>query len=273
MVPAPSVIPYPDIEPVALALGPVRVHWYGIMYLLSFIGIWCLMLVRSRHSWSPIRTDQIEDLIFYGVLGVVLGGRLGYVFFYQPGYFLEEPLWLFRIWEGGMAFHGGLLGVMVALYVVSRKAGTGFLHMSDFVAPMVPVGLFLGRIGNFIGQELWGRPTDGWWAMVFPNDPEALPRHPSQLYEAALEGLVLFAILWWISGRPRPVGLVSGLFLLGYGVFRFFVEFVREPDAHLADILIFGWVTRGQALSFPMILAGLVMVVWALRRPVFSSHK
>lgn len=258
------MIPYPEIDPVAFSVGPLRVHWYGIMYLLSFIGVWRLFLVRSKQPWSPVKKDQVEDLIFFGALGVILGGRFGYVFFYQFPRFLEDPLWLFRLWEGGMSFHGGLIGVVVALFLLARKFGTGFIRLGDFVAPMVPIGLFFGRIGNFIGQELWGRETDGWWAMVFPADSEKLPRHPSQLYEAVLEGAVLFIVLWVVSNKPRPTGFVSGLFLSGYALFRILVEFAREPDAHLAEALVFGWVTRGQVLSTPMLLVGLGLVIWSL---------
>jgi len=260
------MLTYPEIDPVALALGPLEIHWYGLTYLLSFLIVWRLMVYRAKKPWSPIKPGQAEDLIFNGALGVVIGGRLGYVFFYQIDQFLADPLWLFRVWEGGMAFHGGLIGVLVALYISARRWQVGFLQIGDFVAPMVPVGLFFGRIGNFIGQELWGRPTEGWWAMVFPRDPTSLPRHPSQLYEAALEGLLLFVLLWLISSKPRPGGLVAGCFLFGYGCLRFLVEFAREPDAHLADLLLFGWITRGQVLSVPMILAGVLLTIWSLRK-------
>lgn len=258
------MIPYPEIDPVAFALGPLKVHWYGIMYLLSFIGVWRLFLLRSKQPWSMVKPDQVEDLIFFGALGVILGGRFGYVFFYQFPRFLEDPIWLLRVWEGGMSFHGGLLGVLLALFLLSRKFGIRFIQLGDFVAPMVPIGLFFGRVGNFIGQELWGRSTEGWWSMVFPADTERLPRHPSQLYEAFLEGIVLFFALWFLSKKPRPTGLVSGLFLSGYAVFRIIVEFAREPDAHLADVLVFGWITRGQVLSIPMLLAGIALIVWSL---------
>jgi len=258
------MIPYPEIDPVALSVGPLKVHWYGVMYLLSFVGVWRLFLMRSKQPWSPVKANQVEDLIFFGALGVILGGRFGYVFFYQFPRFLEDPIWLFRVWEGGMSFHGGLLGVLVALFLLSKKFGIRFIQLGDYVAPMVPVGLFFGRIGNFIGQELWGRSTEGWWAMIFPADPERLPRHPSQLYEAFLEGIVLFVILWLVSKKPRPVGLTSGLFLAGYAAFRIIVEFAREPDAHLADVLVFGWLTRGQVLSTPMLLAGLGLVFWSV---------
>ncbi len=258
------MLTYPEIDPVALALGPLQIHWYGLTYLLSFLIVWRLFIFRAKKPWSPIEPKQAEDLIFNGALGVVIGGRLGYVFFYKMDQFLADPLWLFRLWEGGMSFHGGLLGVLVALYISARLWKVAFLQIGDFVAPMVPVGLFFGRIGNFIGQELWGRPTDGWWAMVFPSDPTGLPRHPSQLYEAALEGLLLFILLWFVSAKPRPRGLLSGCFLLGYGSMRFLVEFARAPDPHLADLLLFGWVSRGQVLSTPMIFAGLLLIAWSL---------
>ena len=260
------MIPYPEINPVAIAVGPLQVHWYGIAYLASFILVWRLGVVRTRQSWSPVTKQQIEDLVFYCAMGVILGGRFGYVFFYQFERFLSEPLWLFKIWEGGMSFHGGFLGVLFAAMWFARKNGIRFFHLTDFIAPVVPVGLFLGRLGNFIGQELWGRPTDGWWGMVFPADELQIPRHPSQLYEAALEGIVLFAILWWVSRKERPVGVISGMFLVGYGFFRFLVEFAREPDAHLAADLLFDWMTRGQLLCMPMMMAGTTITILSIKR-------
>lgn len=255
---------YPDIDPVAFSLGPLQVHWYGLAYLASFLLVWAVLRLRSRKSWSPLNAAQIEDLIFYGALGVVIGGRVGYVLFYKLGQFIEDPLWLFRVWEGGMSFHGGLIGVISALAIYGAKQGIPLIRITDMVAPAVPIGLFLGRIANFVGQELWGRPTTAWYGMVFPNDPLGLARHPSQLYEAFLEGFVLFVLLMWISRKPRPLGLVSGLFLLLYGLARFSVEFVREPDAHILT-LVFGWMTRGQLFSLPMILVGLGLVIFALR--------
>jgi len=205
-------------------------------------------------------------MVFWIAMGVMLGGRVGYVFFYKFDEFLANPLWLFKVWEGGMSFHGGLLGVALAIYLFGRKkANANLLEMGDFIVPMIPIGLGLGRIGNFIGQELWGRTTDGWYAMVFPADPEQLSRHPSQLYQAALEGVVLGIILWWFSRVQRPTGAVSGLFLLFYGVFRFIVEFVRQPDLHLQGQEIFGWMTRGQLLSLPMIAAGIILIIWAYK--------
>ncbi|GAA5315861.1 MAG: prolipoprotein diacylglyceryl transferase [Candidatus Pelagadaptatus aseana] len=256
---------YPEIDPVAFSLGSLKVHWYGIMYLLGFAAAWQLAMVRARKGVGPCRPEQVEDLIVYGAMGVILGGRFGYVLFYHFDRFLEDPVWLLRVWEGGMSFHGGMLGVIVALYVYARKINAPFFAVTDFVAPLVPIGLGFGRLGNFIGQELWGRATDVPWAMVFPNDPLALARHPSQLYQALLEGLVLFAILFWFSAKPRPRMATSGLFLLLYGSFRFLVEFVREPDSHIGfDVM--GWMTRGQLLSLPMIIGGLALLVWAYKK-------
>lgn len=256
------MLTYPVIDPVAVALGPVKVHWYGLMYLLGFAAAWLLAVRRTEQPWAPVRREQVDDLIVYAALGVVVGGRLGSGLFYNFDIWRTDPLWIFRIWEGGMAFHGGLLGVLVALWLYARKLHQPFLAVADFIAPMVPIGLGLGRIGNFIGQELWGRPTDLPWAMVFPRDPEHLARHPSQLYQASLEGLVLFAVLFWFSRRQRPDGAIGGLFLALYGLFRFLVEFVREPDRNIGFDLL-GWLTRGQLLSLPMILAGLLLIGWA----------
>lgn len=254
---------YPVIDPVALALGPIKVHWYGVMYLLAFAAAWYLGTRRARKVGSPLQPNQVEDLIMYGAFGVILGGRFGYVLFYHFDKFLIDPLWLLRVWEGGMSFHGGFLGVCVAVFLYSRKTKTTLLSLGDFVAPLVPLGLGFGRLGNFIGQELWGRASDLPWAMVFPKDPAQLARHPSQLYQALLEGLVLFLLLFWFSNKPKPRGAVTGLFLVGYGLFRFLVEFVREPDAHLQDQLLMGWVTRGQVLSLPMIVGGGALLIWA----------
>jgi phosphatidylglycerol:prolipoprotein diacylglycerol transferase len=232
---------------------------------VGFVAGWWLGRLRTRKPWSPINQEQMDDLLFYLALGVILGGRFGYVIFYNFDLFLADPLWLFRVWEGGMSFHGGLLGVMFAMWWYGRKVGTGFWKLADFVAPLVPVGLGAGRIGNFINGELWGKPTDVPWAMVFPTAPDALARHPSQLYQFALEGVALFAILWWFSAKQRPRMAVSGMFLIFYGIFRFLVEFVREPDPQLG-YLAFDWLTMGQVLSTPMILAGIGLVLIAYRR-------
>ncbi|PVY78846.1 prolipoprotein diacylglyceryl transferase [Tamilnaduibacter salinus] len=256
---------YPQIDPVAISIGPLKIHWYGLTYLVGFLSAWFLGRLRARKPGSPLNEEQMGDLIFYAALGVILGGRFGYVVFYNFELFLADPLWLFRIWEGGMAFHGGLLGVLIAMAWFARRIGRSFFQVTDFVAPLVPIGLGAGRIGNFINGELWGKPTDVAWGMVFPKAPDALVRHPSQLYQFAMEGVLLFAVLWWFSARPRPRMAVSGLFLALYGVFRIVAEFFRQPDAQLG-YLAFDWVTMGQVLSLPMVLAGAAMMVWAYRR-------
>ncbi|MBE01663.1 prolipoprotein diacylglyceryl transferase [Marinobacter lutaoensis] len=261
------MLTHPQFDPIAVSLGPLKIHWYGLMYLVGFLAGWWLGRLRARRPGSPITEAQMGDLLFYLALGVILGGRFGYVLFYNFGAFLQDPLWLFRIWEGGMSFHGGLLGVILAMVWYGHKTGAGFWRLADFVAPLVPVGLGAGRIGNFINGELWGKPTDVPWAMVFPQAPDALARHPSQLYQFALEGVALFLILWWFSARPRPRMAVSGLFLLCYGVFRFLVEFVRQPDPQLG-YLAFDWLTMGQVLSTPMIAAGALLMFIAYRRNV-----
>ncbi len=258
------MLTYPKIDPIAVKLGPVKVHWYGLMYLLGFVAFWLLGRYRARREDIVVRPEEVGDLLFYGMVGVILGGRLGYVLFYGTQGLLHDPLMIFRIWEGGMSFHGGLIGALTAGWIYQHRRGWGFLRTMDFVAPLIPPGLFFGRIGNFINGELWGKPTDLPWGMVFPGaGPE--PRHPSQLYEAFLEGIVLFAVLWLFSSRPRPVGAVSGLFLICYGCFRFLIEFVRQPDPQLGYLAL-GWVTMGQILSLPMVLAGAGLVAWAYRR-------
>ncbi len=253
---------HPAWDPVAVRLGPLSIHWYALMYLLGFAAAWRLGLAEARRPHVPIKAEQIEDLIFYGALGAVLGGRLGYVFFYGFDNFLQDPLWLFAVWEGGMSFHGGLLGVIVAMLLFARKYGHRLGSVLDLAAICTPIGLGLGRIGNFIGQELWGRPTDVPWAMIFPRDPEQLARHPSQLYQAFLEGLVLFALVYWFARKPRPPWAISGVFLLGYAAARFAVEFVRQPDAHLNFVWL-GWMTRGQELCIPMFALGLYLLHYA----------
>ena len=259
------MLPYPEIDPVAVALGPIKVHWYGLTYLVGLGFAWWLAVRRTAQPGSALKREQVDDLIFYAALGVVLGGRFGYALFYGWDKIMEDPTWLLRVWQGGMSFHGGLLGVVVAmaLFARSRKIAVG--DLLDFVAPLAPVGLALGRLGNFIGQELWGRPTDVPWAMVFPHDPLQLARHPSQLYQFALEGILLFVLVLWFSSSPRPRWAVGGMFMLGYGCLRFFAEFFREPDAHLGFQAL-GWVTRGQILCVPMIIIGLVLLVMAYRQ-------
>lgn len=258
------MLPYPDIDPVAIELGPLKVRWYGLMYLVGFAAAWGLMRWRSARGWQGWKREQIDDLVFWGAIGVIVGGRVGYVVFYQFEAWLADPLMLVRIWEGGMSFHGGLIGVIVVMLWFARARGKSVFGVTDFVAPVTPLGLAAGRLGNFINGELWGRVTDAPWAMVFPGaGPQ--PRHPSQLYELALEGIALFVLLWWFSARPRPAGAVSGLFLLGYGAFRFVAEFAREPDAHLG-FLAFGWLTMGQLLCLPMVIGGAGLMLWAYRR-------
>lgn len=252
---------YPGFDPVALQLGPLAIRWYGLMYLVGFAGAWWLARRRAARPGAPIGPAQVDDLIFYSALGVILGGRVGYMLFYGFDQLAANPLNIFRLWEGGMSFHGGFLGVLAALWLYSRRIGRGFFELTDFGAPMVPIGLGAGRLGNFINGELWGAPTTGPWAVIV----DGVARHPSQLYEAFLEGLVLFLILWFYSARPRPLMAVSALFLLGYGVFRFGVEFVRLPDAHLG-YLAFGWLTMGQVLTLPMILGGLWLLFLAYAR-------
>ena len=258
------MLTYPDIDPVAVSLGPVAIHWYGLMYLIGFVGGWWLGVVRARRPESGWQTSEIGDLLFYVALGVILGGRVGYILFYNFGLFLDDPLMLLRVWQGGMSFHGGLLGVLLAMWLYGRKTGRSFFQVTDFMAPFVPIGLGAGRIGNFINGELWGAPTDLPWGMVFPFVDDQ-PRHPSMLYEALLEGLVLFVVLWLYSSKPRPTRAVSGMFLLGYGVFRFGVEFVREPDAHIG-YLAMQWLTMGHLLSAPMIVFGVLLLALAYRR-------
>jgi phosphatidylglycerol:prolipoprotein diacylglycerol transferase len=236
------------------------VRWYGITYLVGFAAAWYLGRRRASRANSPVTPLQVDDLIFYAALGIILGGRIGYMLFYGFDQILDNPLSIFRIWEGGMSFHGGFLGVLCAMWLYARRLGKGFFQLMDFVAPLVPIGLGAGRVGNFINGELWGAPTSVPWAFIV--DGEA--RHPSQLYEAGLEGLALFLILWLYSSRPRPTMAVSALFLIGYGLFRFAVEFVRLPDAHIG-YLAFGWLTMGQVLTLPMLVVGCLLLWLAYR--------
>lgn len=255
------MLTYPEIDPVIFSIWIIKIRWYGLMYVIAFLLAWWLAKRRCDRPDSPVTSAQVDDLMFYGMLGVILGGRIGYALVYGWDQLLSDPLYLFKITQGGMSFHGGLAGVMIAMWLYGRKLGHSIWRMTDFVAPIVPLGLGFGRIGNFINGELWGKPTDVPWGFVV----NGVGVHASQLYEALLEGLVLFIILWWYSARPRPYLAVSGLFLLFYGLFRFCVEFYRVPDAHL-DYLALGWVTMGQILSMPMILAGAVLLIMAYQR-------
>lgn len=258
------MLTYPNIDPVAFHLGPLPVHWYGLMYLFGILAAWGLLAVRSRETWRGFNAEQVSDVVFFAALGVILGGRVGYMLFYDFHTVITAPWRIFMVWNGGMSFHGGLLGVALAMWLYARKTGKAMGDLTDFVAPVIPVGLGLGRIGNFINAELWGKVTDVPWAMVFPGAGD-LPRHPSQLYEFFLEGIVLFLILWIYSRHPRPRWAVSALFLIFYGIFRFSVEFFRLPDANIG-YLAFGWLTEGQLLSLPMIVIGIVLFVWSYRR-------
>ncbi|WVN42410.1 prolipoprotein diacylglyceryl transferase [beta proteobacterium MWH-UniP1] len=263
------VLTHPQFDPVAFSVGPFAVHWYGLMYLVAFAGVLVLGRLRlraARDQGSGFDAKTLDDLLLFGVLGVVLGGRLGYVLFYKPAYYLAHPAEILAIWQGGMAFHGGMLGVILALALFARLRGLRFLAVTDFIAPLVPFGLAAGRLGNFINGELWGRPVESTglpWAMVFPQAGDGIARHPSQLYQMGLEGITLFVLLWWFSSKPRPVGAVSGTFLFGYGVFRFLAEFAREPDGFLG-LLSLG-LSMGQWLSLPMVIAGLALIVMAYR--------
>jgi len=258
------MLQYPQIDPVALQIGPIAVHWYGLMYLIGFALVWLLGRWRIQQGKTDLTLRDLEDLIFYSVLGVVAGGRLGYVLFYKPSDYLANPIEIFYLWQGGMSFHGGLIGVIVVLFLFARKRNRTLLEVGDFIAPLIPLGLAAGRLGNFINGELWGRPTDVPWGMVFPQTGDGLARHPSQLYEMGLEGFVLFALVWWFARKPRPVGQISAVFLMGYGIFRFLVEFTREPDEYLG--LLAGGLSMGQLLSLPMVLAGLIILVSSARK-------
>ncbi|MDO5092302.1 MAG: prolipoprotein diacylglyceryl transferase [Propionibacteriaceae bacterium] len=267
-------LPFPDIDPVAIAIGPVRIHWYAIMYLLAFAMAHLLMRRRLKkepfrsvttpRAWSP--TD-VEDLLLFGIGGVIIGGRLGYALFYQPSYYLAHPLDVFKVWDGGMSFHGGAIGVVLAMVIFAWRRGRPFLQIADLLVPAVPLGLAAGRIGNFINGELWGRqaPADLPWAMRFPNGGNVL-RHPSQLYQALLEGVLLFVLLWFYARKPRRRGQVAAAFLMGYGVFRFIAEYWREPDSYLGFLSL--GLSMGQWLSVPMILAGIALWMWAERRGI-----
>jgi phosphatidylglycerol---prolipoprotein diacylglyceryl transferase len=268
------IITHPGFDPVAIGfgpfsvagmtLGPFAIRWYGLMYLVAFMAVIVLGKMRAKQNMlTGWRALDVDDMLYYGVFGTIVGGRLGYVLFYKPMYYLAHPTEILAVWQGGMSFHGGFLGVLIAMWFYARARNKRWLEVMDFVAPLVPLGLAAGRLGNFINAELWGRPTHSDWGMIFPR-VDNLPRHPSQLYELALEGLLLFVILLGFSRRPRPMGAVSGLFLIGYGTARFVVEFTREPDDFLGYLALN--LTMGQWLSLPMIVAGLLMMFWAYRR-------
>ncbi|VEI20940.1 Prolipoprotein diacylglyceryl transferase [Serratia plymuthica] len=280
-----SYLAFPKFDPVIFSIGPVSLHWYGLMYLVGFVFAMWLAVRRANKPGSGWTKDEVENLLYAGFLGVFVGGRVGYVLFYNLPLFLDNPLYLFKVWDGGMSFHGGLLGVILVMFWFARRTKRTFFQVSDFIAPLIPFGLGAGRLGNFINGELWGRvTTDTPWAMLFPGshgedvaiaaaDPQllpllnqygVLPRHPSQLYELLLEGVVLFIILNLFIRKPRPMGAVSGLFLIGYGAFRIIVEAFRQPDAQLG--LFDGVVSMGQILSVPMVVAGIIMMIWAYRR-------
>jgi len=258
---------HPNFDPVAIHLGPLAIRWYGLMYLVGFgVAFWLGRLRIARAGAGRVSYAALDDLLFFGVLGVVLGGRLGYVLFYKPVYYFSNPLEILAVWHGGMSFHGGFLGVLLAIWWVARKHRLRWIELTDFLAPLSPLAFAAGRLGNFINGELYGRVTDSPWGMLFQSPGAGpLPRHPSQLYQFALEGVLLFAILWVFSAKPRPAGAVSGVFLLGYGVFRFVVEFFREPDDFLGLLSLN--LSMGQWLSAPMILAGLGLLIWAWRPP------
>jgi phosphatidylglycerol:prolipoprotein diacylglycerol transferase len=260
---------HPQFNPIALSLGPLQVHWYGLTYMVAF-GLFLLLAVRRVHKpwfaqagWT--RRD-VEDLLFFGVMGVVVGGRLGYALFYKPGYYASHPLEVFMVWRGGMSFHGGLLGVLGAMALYAHRRGRRFLEVTDLIAPCIPIGLACGRIGNFINGELWGRAADPSlpWAMVFPQSGSNIPRHPSQLYQFALEGVLLFVLLWIYARKPHPLGRVSGVFLIGYGVLRFVAEYFREPDSFLGLLALN--MSMGQWLCLPMIAAGVLLWTASPRR-------
>ena len=276
---------YPAIDPVIVSMGPLALRWYGLTYLAAFVMCWWLGNLQSRRAFPGWARQQVADLVFYGAVGAVVGGRIGYVLFYAVDHLLRDPLVLFRIWDGGMSFHGGLLGVLAAMAWFGSRVNRSFWQVADFVAPLVPIGLGLGRLGNFANTELPGRLTETPWGLIYPCDADAVrninvmctgewesfARHPSPLYQAFAEGVVLFAVVWWVAARPRPSGVVSGSFLLGYGSLRFVTEFFREPDGHIGFIA-FDWLTMGQLLSLPMAIVGMLVVLLAMRRtPVDRS--
>lgn len=258
------MLTYPAINPVAFHIGTWPVYWYGLMYLVGFLGGWGILSLRIKHSPRGFTQEELSDIVFFAALGAIIGGRLGYMLFYDWQAFISNPFLVFQTWKGGMAFHGGVLGVVIALAICAKKLNKPFLALTDLITPAVPIGLGAGRIGNFINGELWGRMTTAPWGMVFPN-ADSYPRHPSQLYEFLLEGIVLFLILWLYSRKPRPLGAVSGLFAIGYGLFRCTAEFFREPDVQIGYVA-FGWLTKGQLLSLPLMLVGVILLFCAYQK-------
>lgn len=255
---------HPNMDPVALDLGFLQIHWYGLMYLLGFLAAYILCRKKAAAGKAPFLVEQVDDVIFYAALGVIIGARIGYMLFYGFGELIADPLSLLKVWQGGMSFHGGFLGVIIAIFWYCKKQQIPMGSVFDIIVTAAPLGLFFGRMGNFIGQELWGRETDLPWGMLFPKDSLQLVRHPSQLYEAFLEGILLFAIMLWFTRKPRPQWSAAALFVMLYGLFRFIVEFFREPDAHIGFDLL-GVFSRGQLLSLPMVLVGLGIFIWAYK--------
>lgn len=265
------MIVYPEINPVAFSIGPLTVHWYGLMYLTGFALMWVLGTYRAKQPGSGWTRQQVEDLVFYGAVGLILGARIGYILFYNFSNFIADPVILFKVWQGGMSFHGGAIGVVVAMILFRRKYQKNFFDIADFLVPLAPPGLFAGRMGNFINAELPGRVADPDlpWAFIYPH-VDNLPRHPSSLYQGLSEGFLLFVIMWFFSMKPKPRAAVGGLFLLCYGSFRFTTEFFREPDVQLGFVA-FGWMSQGQVLSTPMIIAGIGLMIWAYKKKVYAS--
>lgn len=265
------MLQYPHINPIAFHIGPLPVHWYGLMYLFGFIIGWWLLIWRVKRFNYGMNTEMVSDLVFYVALGVILGGRIGYMLFYDLPVLIHHPVTVFKVYQGGMSFHGGLLGVAIALWIYHKRHHIMYLTLTDLLCPIAPIGLALGRLGNFINGELFGRVTNVPWAMIFPNGGP-YPRHPSMLYECFLEGVVLFIFLWIYSLKPRATGMASGLFLILYAIFRFVVEFFRQPDPQLGFVA-FGWVTRGQELCIPMLIIGIILIVIAKRRGILIERQ
>ena len=266
---------YPKMDPVALSIGSLKIHWYGLMYVMGFIffivvGKWRIKKYQIQH----ITPQLVDDMLFYGVLGVVLGGRLGYCLFYQPAYYLSHPLNILKTWDGGMSFHGGLIGVLIAIYCIATKNRRNFFEYSDFIAPLIPASLFFGRIGNFINGELWGRITTSNipWAMIYPQSGSMQPRHPSELYEALGEGIIFIILLWIYANKPRKVGQVSGVFMIGYGCIRFILEYFRAPDSFLSDLPLRTGLSMGQWLCIPMIIAGIIIYILATKSRLTNNR-